>query len=97
LNLPDIKPPPDPLPLTEVATLLIKRYGIHEGLWDLAFEMNVGIGLFGQSSSDILPGAMFRVSRVGLARAPQKGPLTVDAAEVNPTSEQGSRPASSAK
>jgi hypothetical protein len=77
---------PQPLPLKEVATLLIRSYQLHEGLWDLALEMQVGIGQVGLARADLLPGAMIRVSRIGLAKTlPENaGPNTVNAAEVNP-------------
>jgi len=78
------RPPLEPVSLREIATMLVKRYGLHEGLWDLSVEFQVGIGPMGPSPSDILPGAMFRLSRIGLAPAIQPGPQTVDAAVVNP-------------
>jgi hypothetical protein len=80
----NIKPPFEPLPLKEVAAMLVKQYDIHEGLWEVAIEVQVGIGNFGQVPEDVLPGAMFRMSRIGLNRVPISGPLTVDAAAVNP-------------
>jgi hypothetical protein len=75
---------PEPIALKEVAAFLVKRYDLHEGLWDIVFEMQVGIGQFGSKPEDTLPGAMFRVSRVGLSRASLVGPLTVDASSINP-------------
>ena len=80
----DLKLAPDPIPLREVTALLVKHLGLHEGQWDLAFEMQVAIGQFGIQPSEALPGAMFRISRIGLMPATQLGPLTVDAGEINP-------------
>lgn len=68
--------------------MLVKHYDLHQGMWDVAIEMQVGVGQFGGMPPDqaTLPGAIFRVSRVGLTQALQVGPLTVDAAEINPLS-----------
>jgi hypothetical protein len=63
---------------------MVKRFGLHQGLWDVTFEIQIGVGQFGQESADLLPGAMMRISRVGLTPAAVKTHLTVDAAEVNP-------------
>jgi hypothetical protein len=78
-----LQPPPQPLPLKEVAELLVKHYGLREGLWELALEMQVGIGQFGATPDAALPGAAFGVSRVGLARVAVAGPRTVNAAEIS--------------
>ena len=77
---------PEPLPLKEVVALLVKYHSLHEGLWDLALEVQVGIGQFGPSAGKLLPGAMIGVSRIGLTKSQVVGPNTVNAAEVNPAS-----------
>lgn len=71
---------PQPLPLKDVAELLVKYYGLDEGLWELALELKVGVGQFGATPDAELPGATFGVSRIGLARVLAAGPRTVDAA-----------------
>ena len=75
---------PEPLALRELGKLLVKHYDLHEGLWDLAFQMQVSIGNFGPMADKVLPGAMFNIAAVGLAKATESGPLTLDAAAVNP-------------
>jgi len=75
---------PEPLQLKDIGTLLVKHYGLHEGTWDVSFEMNVAIGQLGSSADKRLPGAMFMISRIGLIRAAALGPYTINAAEVNP-------------
>jgi hypothetical protein len=79
----DPKVQPEALTLKQVGELLVKQYDLHEGIWDISIEIQAGIGQFG-ALPDVLPGAMFRISRIGLSRVPQIGPHTVDAAEVNP-------------
>lgn len=76
--------PTNPLTLPELATVLIKHHGLHEGLFDLTIEFSIAVGAVGPSAEQRLPGAMLGVSRIGLAPAQTTGPNTVDAARVNP-------------
>lgn len=76
--------PLTPLSLEEVGMALIKHCGLHEGLYDVAIEFQFAVGQVGPSRESVYPGAMLGVSRIGLAKAEQKGPHTVDAREVNP-------------
>jgi hypothetical protein len=75
---------PEPLSLKKVGELLVKHYGLHEGMWDVAIEIQAAIGQFGFPPTDVMPGAMFRISRIGLTKANQAGHMTVNAAELNP-------------
>jgi hypothetical protein len=75
---------PQFISLQEVGVFLVKRFGLHQGLWDVTFEMQIGVGHFGQNPADVLPGSMTRISRVGLTPSASKTHLSVDAAEVNP-------------
>lgn len=70
--------------LADLAVVLIKHHGITEGLFNASIEFNIGVGEMGPTPDSVLPGAMIGVSRVGLAKAVQPGPNTVDAAKVNP-------------
>lgn len=82
-----IDPPGAPFPpltLRELAVLLIKHHGLHEGLYDPAFEFQIAIGGVGPQQDALLPGAMIGVSRIGLAIAEKTSGNTVDAAVVNP-------------
>jgi len=72
------------LTLKEVTELLIKNHGLHEGLYDLTIEFQIGIGGVGRDAESLMPGASFGVSKIGLLPATAIGPTTVDAAEVNP-------------
>lgn len=76
------------LELKEVTAILIKHHGLHEGLYDLAFELQMGVGRFALDPGPPLPGAIFGIRSVGLVRATDPGPATVDAAEVNPPSKR---------
>jgi hypothetical protein len=79
----------------EVAAALMKLQGIHEGLWQLAFEMNLIAGNFapqqvggvGTQPTETRPGAMFQIGSALLVRAPEgvarDTPLIFDAAILN--------------
>src|SRR5271170_2025705 len=80
---PGVQVLPQPLPLKEAAELLVRHYGLREGLWEVALEMQVGVGQISGATADaVLPGAAIGVSRIGLARVTAAGPLTVNAAEI---------------
>ena len=74
---------PTPLSMRELATVLVKHYGIKQGAYDLFVEYQIGVGAVGPDKDNLLPGAMIAVARVGLIAAQQLGPTTVDAALVN--------------
>lgn len=72
--------------LTELTKILIKNQGLHEGLYNLSVQLQIGVGAVGPSPELICPGAMLGVSRIGLSRT-EKGKEnihTVNAAEINP-------------
>ena len=71
------------LSLRELAAVLVKHYGLHEGQYDLVIEFQIGTGVVGPTQAPTL-GAIVGVSRVGLIPATADGPTTVNAAMVNP-------------
>ena len=83
-----MQPPTDPnitpLELRDVTALLVKHYDLHEGLYDIAFELQMGVGRFALDTEMSLPGAIFGIRGIGLVRTAEAGPSTVDAAAVNP-------------
>ena len=72
--------------LKEIIEMLIKHHGLHEGLYDLALEFGIIIGQIGPNPSESFPGAAFGVRHIGLTKASKMGPITVNAADVNPSS-----------
>ncbi len=72
------------LDLKDMTTILIKHYGLHDGLYDLGFEFQIAIGAVGPDEKSAVPGAMFGIKRIGIAKTEKAGVLTVDASEVNP-------------
>ncbi|MBB3639821.1 hypothetical protein [Variovorax atrisoli] len=72
--------------LKEITEMLIKHHGFHEGLYEIAVEITIGVGAVGPTPDNQMPGAMVGVKSIGLRRTDQANYLTVDAAMVNPTS-----------
>lgn len=70
--------------LDELALLLIKHYELHEGLFNLSVQFQIGTGAIGPDKENLLPGAMIGLSGIGLMKVPAIGPNTLDAAMVNP-------------
>lgn len=68
----------------EVVTALLKKQGIHEGIWSLVINFGFGAANVGQNEAEIHPTAMIPVMGVGIQKAESTGPLAVDAAVVNP-------------
>ncbi len=79
-----IVPAKPTLSLRELAEVLVKHYDLSEGQYDLLLEYQIGIGAVGPDKENLVPGAMIGVTRLGLLRAANAGPNTVDAAKINP-------------
>jgi len=72
--------------LKELATLLVKDAGLHEGNFDLSLEIQIAVGSLGPTPEQALPGALFGVKSIGLTRTEKPNVNTVDASIVNPRS-----------
>lgn len=72
------------LSLRELTELLVKESKLHEGLFNLTIEFQIGVGAVGPTADTVLPGAMVGVSKIGLVAAEKEGPNTVDASSLNP-------------
>ena len=68
----------------ELIAMILKERGIHDGMWTLSVEFQLGVGFAGTQPSQALPTAMASVSRIGIARANEQGGISFDAAELNP-------------
>lgn len=73
-----------PIPLKELAAILIKHYGFHEGFFEVGVQFNIAIGTVGPDLTQAAPGAVVTVGGIGLSKCPESSPLGVDAALVNP-------------
>lgn len=72
------------LPLKELGTVLVRHYGLHEGLYDVSFEIIMGGGRFSDEKGTPMPGAFVGIRQVGLVRVDKASENTVDASAVNP-------------
>jgi len=72
----------------EVAEALVKKQGIHEGLWGLYVEFGIqGANINLPPAEDIVvPAAVVPVLKLGIQKFEKANSLTVDAAMVNPAS-----------
>jgi hypothetical protein len=73
--------------LKELAGLIVKASGVHEGRWFLAINFGMGPGNFGPTPEQLLPGMVLAVQGVFIQREDPANPLpgiTVDAGEINP-------------
>lgn len=68
----------------EVVEALIKKQGLHEGVWSLSVEFGIVAANTGPSEDQIFPTAIVPLMKIGLSRGTKEGALAVDAAKVNP-------------
>lgn len=70
----------------EIAEMLIKRQGIHEGEWTASVEFAINAGALGPTPNEAKPGLMVIGNNLMLSKALPNTPshLVVDAAKVNP-------------
>jgi hypothetical protein len=68
----------------EVVEALLKKQGIHEGIWGLYVKFGIGASNVGASPTDILPAAIVPVMELGLQKFDQENNIAVNAANVNP-------------
>ncbi len=67
----------------DILELLIKREGIHEGIWSLIIEFKFGATLAGPADM-LFPTGFMGVSKIGLQRGAELNNVSLDAAIVNP-------------
>ena len=86
------------LDLKTLTGVMIRHFGIHEGIFQLNLGFKFGVGGFAMDGGPDpvpLPGAVVGVESVSLARIPEgvKVPNAVDAAVVNPSPKPKAKPA----
>lgn len=71
----------------EVVECLLKREGIHSGLWGLAVSFSFGAANVSSADSPehYLPAAIVPITEIGIQEFDKPSNLTVDAAKVNPS------------
>lgn len=68
----------------EVVEALLKKQGIHEGIWGIYIKFGIRGPNIGPSPNNILPAAIVPILEVGLQRFEEENNIAVDAAKVNP-------------
>ncbi|MFZ3342957.1 MAG: hypothetical protein WA213_18895 [Terriglobales bacterium] len=71
----------------ELAEMLVKAQGIHDGIWGLFVRFGIGAMNVGASDADLQPAAIVPVLEIGLQKFEKETNLSVDAAKVNPKNE----------
>lgn len=76
--------PAEPISMSELGAVLVRHYGLTEGLFEVTVEFQLGVGALGPNSAELMPSAIASVKRVGLRRVPDSkpGPGLIDAASV---------------
>lgn len=78
----------------EILEDLIRKRGIHEGLWKIGFEIGLvgtNVNVLNQGNTKLTPAGVVLITRIGLQRVTEPSELTADAAEVNPRESPPSR------
>ena len=68
----------------ELAELLVKDQGIHDGYWGLFVRFGIAAANAGPSGAELKPTAIVPIVELGLQRFEELNNLSVDSAEVNP-------------
>jgi hypothetical protein len=75
----------------EVVEALLKKHGIHNGIWGIFIKFGIKGANFGASPSDVLPTAIVPILEIGLQRFKEENNIAVDAAKVNPEPQPGKK------
>jgi len=70
---------------------LLKKHGIHNGIWGIFIKFGIKGANFGASPSDVLPTAIVPILEIGLQRFKEENNIAVDAAKVNPEPHPGKK------
>ena len=68
----------------EIAEILVKHQGIHDGLWGIYIEFGLSGANVGPTPEEANPAAIVPVVKIGIQRYAAASNITVNAAEVNP-------------
>jgi len=80
-----------PLEPKELLGLMIRHFGIREGLYDLSVRFKIATGTIGPKEDRLLPGVMIGISSFEVVPVEHRGPNTLDAAECNPKKTERTR------
>jgi hypothetical protein len=69
----------------ELAEMMVKQQGIHEGLWGIYLRFGIGAANAGDPTGTLYPTALVPVKEIGLQKFEEANNLSIDASKVNPT------------
>lgn len=69
---------------SELVELMLKKQGIHDGIWGLFVNFGLAASNIGPSEESLSPAAIVGVVGIGLQKFEKESNLAVDAAKVNP-------------
>lgn len=75
----------------ELAALMVKDQGIHEGLWGVYVRFGIHAANAGPSDNDMKPTALIPIVEIGLQRFEQLNALSVDASVENPVAAKSAK------
>jgi hypothetical protein len=68
----------------EVAEALVKKQGLHDGIWSINVNFGIQGTNAGPNENDLKPAAIIPILQIGLQKVDKETNLAVDAAKVNP-------------
>ncbi len=72
----------------ELAECLVKKEGIHDGIWSLRIEFGLGAGNVPnpdeKSPNSSLLAAIVPINKIGIQKVNEESPTSVNASQVNP-------------
>lgn len=68
----------------EVVEALVKKYGLHEGIWGLWVKFGIKAANMGATDIDVKPVAIIPILELGLQKFEKENNISVDASKVNP-------------
>ncbi len=68
----------------EIAEALVKRHGLHDGIWGIFVKFGIQASNIGPTENDYKPAAIIPILELGLQKFDKENNLSVDAAKVNP-------------
>lgn len=68
--------------LDEVASLLLQKAGITDGLWTIGVNFGIAVAAAGPDKDHVRPSALVSVDQLVLSKGAELGPLTFDASEL---------------
>jgi len=71
----------------EVAEALVRKQGIHNGIWGLFVKFGMQATNIGESQNEVKPAAIIALLEIGLQKFEKENNISVDAAKINPKTE----------